>query len=739
MGEYLTTGKRIRKLIECIKDELGSTEYNKENKSDIAVLESLIKECTDRLNGEKQVEESISRKYEKLQQMYKDKCEEYNKLKKKTDMDIAESKISNLVLNESTQKYRSLVDSSVEAIVSIDKKGNIIFWNNGAYLSFGYHDNEVRGRNIKELIPAFNTESLFEQWDAEDNENQSIRYMALKKDRSEFPVVVTWSLWSSRGRIFSTLIIRDVTENEMLLRELVNEKEELRATLHSVSEGIVSADNSGKIINMNIRAAEITGYSEPEAADRDIDSVLELKEGSISTNLSEIKGNPAEKIPTKRGVLKRKNGERISIEYSIAFTKTGASSNPSFVIAFQDITRRLQMEEELMTTQKMESIAFLAGGIAHDFNNIITGVTTNLFMVKMMLNSESEQFSLLEDAEEAAFKAADLTKQLLTLSKGGAIVKENASMQELITKSAKFCLSGASVDYSIDAPDNLPQLHVDKTQISQVFDNLIINAMQSMEEGGHIDVKAEVITKDSQGKLDKEIKKKIDDKDYLRISISDNGCGISEEVIDKIFEPYYTSKRDGTGLGMAISLSIIKRHSGYITVDSELEKGTCFKIYLPIEEAKVETTESSQNLEERALILSHDSLLSKCISDSLGRIGISSSVIDRKEQLISGIAGYEDGADGETLLFIDSEFFKAIRSEAYYEDVINRFRKNLKVKTVLIRDGSEEDSNGVDDGADYSLQISKPFNIKEFINKIMNLLDREEGGKIGHKAVSERR
>ena len=232
-------------------------------------------------------------------------------------------------------------------------------------------------------------------------------------------------------------------------------------------------------------------------------------------------------------------------------------------------------EDELFKSEKPESISLLAGGIAHDFNNMLSTILGNISMVLVDLHKKHPHSAKLVAAEKAALQARLLTKQLLSFSKGGNPALEVTTATEVVEECAEFILRGSKVKCIIEKDDGLWSVEVDKGQISQVVNNLIINANQAMPDGGEICIRmsnlyishAEIPTLKSG--------------DYVCIEVRDNGSGISQKNLKKIFDPYFTTKTKGNGLGLASSYSIITAHKGTITVDSTIGHGSIFRVYLP--------------------------------------------------------------------------------------------------------------------------------------------------------------
>ena len=286
----------------------------------------------------------------------------------------------------------------------------------------------------------------------------------------------------------------------------------------------------------------------------------------------------------------------------------------------RDITEKRKMEEELFKASKLESIGTLAGGIAHDFNNILAGIIGNITLAKLNSSSEDKIFKILTKMEKASFQAKDLTNQLLTFAKGGAPVKKVTLIKDLIKNSVRFALTGSSTGCNFSIPDDLWPVEIDENQIGQVINNLIINAVQAMQAGGVIKVIAENIYIDSEKVLP------LNEGRYVKLSIKDMGTGISKEDLDKIFDPYYTTKEKGSGLGLSITYSIIKKHNGYITVESEVGVGTTFYIYLPAFEGEELTTEQKKENElivgkGRILVMDDEPILRDVSGEMLRYIG----------------------------------------------------------------------------------------------------------------------
>jgi len=237
------------------------------------------------------------------------------------------------------------------------------------------------------------------------------------------------------------------------------------------------------------------------------------------------------------------------------------------------------LQEQLRESQKMEAIGTLAGGIAHDFNNILTSILGNISMLRLSgVAADHESHHILAEAERAAKRAKDLTHQLLTFAKGGAPVKTLARVGDLVEETVSFALRGSASRCEFQVPPDLWAAEVDVGQIGQVLQNLVINADQAMPEGGVLTVRADNVCLRDQEQPG------LPAGPYLRIAVTDTGHGIPAKHLERIFDPYFTTKSKGSGLGLTTSFSIVRKHGGHLTVQSEVGRGSCFTLWLPARE-----------------------------------------------------------------------------------------------------------------------------------------------------------
>jgi PAS domain S-box-containing protein len=377
---------------------------------------------------------------------------------------------------------------------------------------------------------------------------------------------------------------QDITSHKRIEDTLASERERLAVTLRSIGDGVITTDTSNKIVLINKVAEELTGWDHKEAIGKQFTDVFNI----INKNTNAPSKNPISEV-IRIGqiidlemdtILIARDGTTRAIADSAAPIRDKESIIIGAVIVFRDITEQLQVEKELTKISKLESIGVLAGGIAHDFNNILAAILGNINILRLDKNLTGESQDLLCQAEKATVRAKELTQQLLTFAKGGEPIKEVTTLEKVIEDSADFVLRGDKVSSRYQIPADLWLVDIDKGQISQVIQNIVLNASHAMPDGGIVTITCENVTSDDESIPLSEGGK------FVKITIHDSGTGIPEKLIDKIFDPYFSTKQTNSGLGLAISHSIISKHGGAITVESKEGKGTTFSIYLPASEKK---------------------------------------------------------------------------------------------------------------------------------------------------------
>ncbi|MEI7556269.1 ATP-binding protein [Candidatus Chlorohelix sp.] len=349
-----------------------------------------------------------------------------------------------------------------------------------------------------------------------------------------------------------------------------------RLFVEKMSQGAVTLNLSGSILYCNQRFAELMELPIEQIIGSYLYRFVAVEDKPLLEDAL-VKGDKA----NFRYEMNLSTSIGKQTPFDLAFSPMQIDALKVICLVATDLTEKKRVEEALQKTSRLESLGVLAGGIAHDFNNLLTGIIGYLGLTNLNL-AHKESIDIAEiaeftrEAEKAALRSKDLTMQLLTFAKGGNPIRKTVKLIQLIREAASFVMHGRNVETVFNLPEEIGPVEVDAGQLSQVIQNLTLNAAQAMPGGGYVSISAENLNL-AEGAIPILAKGK-----YVKISIKDTGLGISSENIAKIFDPYFTTKTEGHGLGLAVCYSIIKKHDGYITVESEPTKGSTFSIYLPL-------------------------------------------------------------------------------------------------------------------------------------------------------------
>jgi PAS domain S-box-containing protein len=389
-----------------------------------------------------------------------------------------------------------------------------------------------------------------------------------------------------------------------------------RNLIDSSPDMIIAVNKDREIIEFNEAAQNTFGYSTEEILGKNVEILYADPESGTKIHESVVKtGRFTGEIRNRR-----KNGEVFVSFISVSILRDMEDDRFLGVVGIsRDITQRKKIEEEILRTQKLESIAVLAGGIAHDFNNILTAILGNISLARIYRDPE-KIFDKLSEAEKACMRAKELAQRLVTFSCGGTPVKKSIHIEELLRESVNLALGDSEIKYEISVSDDLWSVEIDVGQISQVINNIITNAIQAMPEGGRILIKTENVIIEANTSIPLLPGK------YIVISISDEGVGIPEEHLHRIFDPYFTTRNSGGGLGLAAAYSIVKNHDGHIAVDSQLGKGSTFYVYLPalsvdVKSKNDQTKESTRQIKGKILIMDDEEYIRDVAREMLTNIG----------------------------------------------------------------------------------------------------------------------
>ncbi|MBN1535057.1 MAG: PAS domain S-box protein [Spirochaetes bacterium] len=540
-------------------------------------------------------------------------------------LDITERRMAEEELRESERRFKELADLLPLGVFELDRQLRFTFFNEVALGQFGYGREEaLRGYSALDMIDPEDHEKIFHNIAMRERgiEPTDHEYTARRRDGSTFPASIYVSLIHRDGETvgFRGIIVDNTVRkrHENAMREIEGR---YRTLVETSPDSIVLTDLEGDIQLANRKAAELHGF----ASEREMIGIntMELySPGSSKRILGEMRklarGGRLEGLEAE---FLRRDGSTFMVELSITAMCDPEGRPYAFIGVARDIADRKRLEEEIQKRQKLDSLGVLAGGIAHDFNNILTAILGNISLARASLPAGGLAMERLSIAENACYQAKYLTMQLLTFSKGGAPVKRILSIAEILRDTVQFSLSGASVRPLFSLAEDLWPVEIDEGQIRQVIHNLIINADESMPEGGMIAITAENLHVEPGTGLPKQPGR------YVKCSIRDQGAGIPAKYLKKVFDPYYTTKQKGSGLGLAVSYSIIQRHGGIVTAESSEGVGSVFSFYLPAaegyapdrQEAAAQAVRNSAT--GRVLVMDDEDLILNVLSHMLAFLG----------------------------------------------------------------------------------------------------------------------
>ena len=484
---------------------------------------------------------------------------------------------------------RSVIDNILDGMITVDDSGVIRSMNPAAERMFGCRDNEMIGHNFTRLVPQryeseHDSKPVVCNWtELMPRTGGSILALGRTRKHIAFPVEMSLSEMIIDQQRLYVAMVRDVTERKRFEQQIAAEKESLGVTLRAIGDGVITTDVNGKVIMLNSEAEKLTGWSSKEAIGQPLKSVFDVTVDLAAQAKVQKSGYRSEaqsillNLPDNVTLTSRDGNERV-IEQVASPIRDNKNEVAGVVLVFRDITARQRAEAERRKAETLEQLGLLAGGIAHDFNNLLTAIIGNISLASLLLSPDDEMAERLDDAKNASLRARDLAQQLLTFARGGAPIKKTASIGKLIQDTVSFSLRGSHNRSEFEFGADLSSAEIDAGQISQVIANLVVNADQAMPNGGTLHVSCENF---SYSATTTPAVPDLAAGDYVRIRIRDEGVGIPAKYMKRIFDPYFTTKPKGSGLGLATAYSIIKNHNGLMTVESEVHVGTTFTIYLP--------------------------------------------------------------------------------------------------------------------------------------------------------------
>jgi len=517
---------------------------------------------------------------------------------------------------------------------------------------------------------------------------------------------------------------QDVTENKLTEEKIKRNERYIRGILNTVDEGFIVVDRDYRIHTVNRSYCDQRGLQEDQVLGKfcyEVSHKLDrpcFEEGEECC-VREVftRGEPYITYHRHEDA----DGNLIYVETK-GFPLTEVSGKVTRVIeTISDITEKRLLEAERLKVQKLEAIGTLAGGIAHDFNNLLQGVFGYLSMAKLSVCKNPEAVMSLDEAEKFLRMTIKMTNQLLTFSKGGKPVKKTIDLRSVVESAVRFSLSGSSVYCSILGIDTPCYVDADEGQITQVIQNFILNAIQAMPNGGKMEVSLNNIQKIEAGTDTSTAKG-----GYIEIAIQDNGIGIPDEVQAKIFDPYFTTRENGTGLGLATSYSIIKNHGGWIKVDSQVGSGTTFFLYLPVSEPehveqdqpRVSVAELNQEL--KVLVMDDEPMITELACRLISKLGHQVDCAENGEQAVEKYRKAMKDEKPFDLTILDL----TVRGGMGGKETLQMLQEiNPEVKAVVSSGYSASDVVANYRESGFMAFLNKPYGLQELRSVLHGVLD----------------
>jgi PAS domain S-box-containing protein len=505
------------------------------------------------------------------------------------------------LLKKSEEKYRTLIETSSDGIISMDEKGKIMFWNKAAQKMFGYSKEEIIGKPVTILIPEEYREEhiagVRKILEEKGHLKGTLEVEGLKKNGERFPIEFSYSIYRNNDTATFIAIIRDIIERKKM-EEKLRKSEKVykslfefnKSVLENSPAGIAKLNNKMRIVYVNMEFRRLIGEFSGKVSK------------IIGLNIKEIP--VLNKIGTPDVLNKLSKGKKISGETSFISAKgkriyISFSGVPIFeenkfkgaILLLNDITDRKLLEQQLLQAQKMESIGRLAGGIAHDFNNLLTSIIGYAEMAQMKISPKEPSYNCIKQILNASERAKILIEKILTFSRKVVTQQKIINLNSLIEnfKDMLERILGEDIELKFILEKELGNIKADPHQIEQIIMNLAVNSRDAMPKGGKLIIE----TKNIEFNLDN-IKRppSLVPGKYILLSVTDTGYGIDDKILPHIFEPFFTTKKKGmgTGLGLSTVYGIVKQSNGHIEVESQVGKGTTIKIYFPKVEEKIKKT-----------------------------------------------------------------------------------------------------------------------------------------------------
>jgi PAS domain S-box-containing protein len=582
--------------------------------------------------------------------------------------------------------------------------------NDAACRMLGYTREELLALGIPDVDPHYPRGVLQEAWDRLRSSGGGVFVSQhRRKDGHLVHVELNATCGVFEGGEYVYCIATDVSERHEAARWLAAEKERLAVTLHSIGEGVLATDTRGHVALLNRVAQEMTGWPQDDAMGRPHREVFRLEPGQAGPldMVDQVLRTGRTVQAQGHAVLLARDGTRRAVCMSAAPMHAAGGEVVGAVLVARDETERQRLLAGTARAERLESMGLLAGGIAHDFNNLLTGVFGNMELARYHLPPGSDGAACLETALQVATRAVGLTRQLLALGKGGVTTMRLGDLAEVARRSARFAASGSNVTCRVTASPGLWPCSFDEGQVSQVVDNLVINAKQAMLQGGVV-----TVTLANRDLAEGEVTP-LQAGRYVCVSVRDTGCGIPAGQLSSIFDPFYTTKPEGTGLGLTTAYTIARNHGGTIEVESTRGQGSTFTLFLPASPGTVEPAPLEQTLPQGAgtvLVMDDEPFMRELTGQMLQRLGYDSVPAENGEEAVR--LAQERCARGRPLHAAILDL--TVRNGMGNKEAARRLRSQCEGLALVACSGYSEDPAMLDPVAHGFMEaLPKPFQLPQ--------------------------